>query len=96
MRPGVDSIIGDPLDTDIAGGVQAGLTTVLVLSGIATEADLAASLVKPDQVYADIGELVQMWQASLQDPIRAARGGAKGGQLVDRLLESSRKERNRQ
>ncbi|MDY7077199.1 MAG: HAD hydrolase-like protein [Chloroflexota bacterium] len=38
------------MDTDIAGGVRAGLTTVLVLSGIATEATLAGSSVKPDLV----------------------------------------------
>jgi len=55
------AVIGDRLDTDIAGGVRAGLTTVLVLSGIATKADLAASLVKPDLVCADIGDLTQMW-----------------------------------
>jgi len=60
------AVIGDRLDTDIAGGVRAGLTTVLVLSGISTEADLAASPVKPDLVCADIGELTQMWMHQLR------------------------------
>ncbi len=55
------AVIGDRLDTDIAGGIRAGLTTVLVLSGIAAKADLAASPVKPDLVCANIGELTQMW-----------------------------------
>jgi len=61
-RPETTAVIGDRLDTDIAGGVRAGLTTVLVLSGIATEADLAGSPVKPDLVCADIGELTAIWE----------------------------------
>jgi 4-nitrophenyl phosphatase len=56
-RPETTAIIGDRLDTDIAGGARAGLTTVLVLSGITSKADLAASPVKADLVYADIVEL---------------------------------------
>jgi 4-nitrophenyl phosphatase len=59
------AVVGDRLDTDMAGGVRAGLTTVLVLSGIATEADLAASPVRPDLVCADIGELVRVWRNQL-------------------------------
>lgn len=64
-QPETTAVVGDRLDTDIAGGVRAGLTTVLVLSGIATEADLAASPIRPDLVCADIGELVQMWSDQL-------------------------------
>ncbi|MCP4543692.1 MAG: HAD-IIA family hydrolase [Chloroflexi bacterium] len=60
--PETTAVIGDRLDTDIAGGVRAGLTTVLVLSGIASEDDLATSLIKPDVVCADIQELVQVWK----------------------------------
>ena len=56
------AVIGDRLDTDLAGGVRLGLTTVLVLSGIATEADVAAASTKPDVVCADIGELVRIWE----------------------------------
>jgi 4-nitrophenyl phosphatase len=60
-RPETTAVIGDRLDTDLAGGVRTGLTTVLVLSGIATEADLPASPVKPDLVCADIKELTETW-----------------------------------
>jgi len=55
------AIVGDRLDTDIAGGIRAGITTILVLSGIATQANLATSPVHPGLVYADITELVQAW-----------------------------------
>ena len=61
-RPETTAVIGDRLDTDIAGGVRAGLTTVLVLSGITTEADLAGSAVKPDLVCANIEELTAAWE----------------------------------
>jgi 4-nitrophenyl phosphatase len=61
-RAETTAVIGDRLDTDLAGGARLRLTTVLVLSGIATEADAAASPVKPDVVCADIGELMRIWE----------------------------------
>lgn len=64
-HPATTAMLGDRIDTDIVGAARIGLTTVLVLSGIATEADVAASPMKPDQVYADIGELTQAWIAQL-------------------------------
>ena len=64
--PETTAAVGDRLDTDITGGVRAGLTTVLVLSGISTKADLATSPVKPDLVCADIVELVQVWTNQLR------------------------------
>jgi 4-nitrophenyl phosphatase len=60
--PETTAVVGDRLDTDLAGGVRLGLTTVLILSGIATESDVAASSVKPDVICADIGELMRVWE----------------------------------
>ncbi len=59
------AMLGDRMGTDIIGAARIGLTTVLVLSGISTEADVAASPIKPDLVYADIGELTRKWMAQL-------------------------------
>jgi 4-nitrophenyl phosphatase len=74
------AVLGDRLGTDIVGGVRASLTTVLVLSGINTEADLAASPVKPDLVCADIEELVHKWANQLHlQSIRTNNG--KGSDL---------------
>ncbi|MCX7682664.1 MAG: HAD-IIA family hydrolase [Anaerolineae bacterium] len=64
-QPEHTAVLGDRLDTDILGGVRAGLTTILVLSGISTQAELAASPVKPDLVYTGIAELTQVWQRLL-------------------------------
>jgi 4-nitrophenyl phosphatase len=63
--PGTTAMIGDRLSTDILGGIRAGVTTVLVLSGITAEADLAASSIKPDLVYANIEELTRIWTEQL-------------------------------
>jgi 4-nitrophenyl phosphatase len=63
-RPGTTAVIGDRLDTDIAGGVRLGLTTILVLSGIASKDDVAGSPFKPDVVCADIGTVMDLIRPS--------------------------------
>jgi len=50
-------VVGDRLDTDMALGERAGMTTVLVLSGIADETDVADAAVSPDYVLEDLGEI---------------------------------------
>jgi 4-nitrophenyl phosphatase len=57
--------IGDRLDTDVAGSLAAGLTSGLVLTGVATTDDVATSDIKPDVVYADLPALVAAWQHDL-------------------------------
>jgi 4-nitrophenyl phosphatase len=57
--------IGDRIDTDVAGALAAGMTAGMVLTGVVTRADVAASSVKPDVIYADIPELLTAWQRSL-------------------------------
>jgi 4-nitrophenyl phosphatase len=49
-RPEECLVVGDRLDTDIALGERAGMTTVLVRSGVTDEATLAASPHEPDFV----------------------------------------------
>ncbi|MEJ2012452.1 MAG: HAD-IIA family hydrolase [Anaerolineales bacterium] len=49
--------IGDRLDTDIEGGRRLGMRTILILSGIASRADLAHSRSKPDWVFESLVEL---------------------------------------
>jgi 4-nitrophenyl phosphatase len=59
--PAATAALGDRLETDIVGGVRAGTRTILVLSGVTTPAQLAASELKPDEVYADIGAIARAW-----------------------------------
>jgi 4-nitrophenyl phosphatase len=65
-RPQDTAVIGDRLDTDLEGGVRAGIHTILVLSGIASEEDLARATHKPERVYADVGALTAAWKRALE------------------------------
>jgi 4-nitrophenyl phosphatase len=53
--------LGDRLETDILGGIRAGTKTILVMSGVTTPEQLAASDYKPDWVFKDIVDLVKRW-----------------------------------
>lgn len=54
------AIIGDRLYTDIAAGVQNGVTGVLVLSGETKREDLERSEIKPDFVFGRLADIVGM------------------------------------
>mgnify|MGYP001823158399 FL=1 len=58
------AMLGDRLETDILGGQNAGLTTILVLSGITTTELLADSSIQPDLVFDDITALTNAWRAN--------------------------------
>lgn len=50
-------VVGDRLNTDIALGERAGMTTVLVKTGVTDDATLAESSVTPDYVLDSLGEI---------------------------------------
>lgn len=56
--PQETAIIGDRIDTDIIAGIEADITTVLVLSGITTREDLKHCGYNPDYVLENVGEIV--------------------------------------
>jgi len=56
-------MVGDRLDTDIAGARALGLMTALVLTGIATQADAAQSQTPPDVIFDGLPELLTALQA---------------------------------
>ena len=53
------AMVGDRLYTDIVMGHNAGVTSVLVLSGEAKESDIPAAPVKPDHVAGGLGALYE-------------------------------------
>ena len=55
-------LLGDRLYTDIACGVNAGIDTVLVLSGETKEADLAGSAVQPTFVLGSVADYLSILQ----------------------------------
>jgi 4-nitrophenyl phosphatase len=54
-------VLGDRLETDILGAVRLNLKSVLVLSGVTTREQLAASDYQPDGVFEDISALRNAW-----------------------------------
>jgi NagD protein len=66
------AMVGDRIYTDIRMAQEAGVPSVLVLTGEATAADAAGMPNQPDLVVADIGELGERL-----DSARCASGGVK-------------------
>lgn len=52
------AMVGDRLYTDVATGVNHGMTGILVLSGEATMEDAAASDVKPDLIFGKLADMI--------------------------------------
>ena len=50
-------MIGDQIETDLAGAHRAGVHTVLVLTGVETTATIRSSKIKPDLVLGTVNEL---------------------------------------
>ena len=52
------AMVGDRLYTDVAAGVRHGMPGILVLSGEATLADVAASDVRPDLIFGKLADMI--------------------------------------
>lgn len=59
--PASTLVVGDRLETDILGGLNAGCKTALVLSGVTTPNLLKKSKIKPDFVAENLDEIVSEW-----------------------------------
>lgn len=55
--PATTLVVGDRLDTDVALGARAGMTTAVVLTGLTTRADLEQSSIEPDYVLESLADL---------------------------------------
>ena len=54
LPPAEVAMLGDRLDTDIVGAKRAGLSALLVLTGVSRLEDVERSPEKPDRVFADL------------------------------------------
>jgi len=52
-------MIGDRMDTDIVAGIEAGLHTVLVMTGISDEREIERYPFRPDEILGSVAELVR-------------------------------------
>lgn len=57
--PAETAIVGDGLKTDILAGARAGISTILVLTGLSTRDDLATAPIQPDYVFDDLDRLCE-------------------------------------
>jgi len=61
-------IVGDRMDTDVISGIESGIETVLVLSGVAQRADLARFGFAPDFILEHVGQLPALLENKHGDP----------------------------
>ena len=52
-------IIGDRMDTDILAGVEAEITTTLVLSGVTNREEMEKFAYRPDYILEGVGEIIK-------------------------------------
>ena len=52
-------MIGDRMDTDVVAGIEAGLHTVLVLTGIADQAEIEKYPFRPNEILGSVANLVE-------------------------------------
>ena len=56
------AMVGDRMDTDVAAGLEAGLETILVLTGISTRADAERYPYRPSRVIESVADLVDSFE----------------------------------
>lgn len=54
IDPANTLVVGDRIETDILGGIRAGMLTALVLTGASTASDLNDSSFQPDYIFPDL------------------------------------------
>ena len=57
-------MVGDRMDTDVISGLESGMSTVLVLSGVSTRATLETYAYRPSIVLDGVGDIVKMARSS--------------------------------
>jgi len=52
-------MIGDRMDTDVVAGIEAGLHTILVLTGISDQAEIEKYPFRPDEILSGVSDLLR-------------------------------------
>ena len=60
-------MVGDRMDTDVISGLESGMSTVLVLSGVSTEESLRTYAYRPSVVLPGVGDIAAVARAEKQD-----------------------------
>ena len=65
VQPIETTMLGDRLETDIQGGKNTGMKTILVETGVDNQASVVTKGIQPDLVVRDLPELVAIWKEQL-------------------------------
>jgi NagD protein len=68
-------MVGDRMDTDVITGLESGMSTVLVLSGISTQETLKEYAYRPSVVLNGVGDIPRLAAEAMQ---KGANQGASG------------------
>ena len=60
-------MIGDRMDTDVVAGIEAGLHTVLVITGISDAAEIQRYPFRPDEVLGSVADLLDREPVESED-----------------------------
>ena len=66
QQPSRTVMIGDRMDTDMGAGIETGLDTVLVLSGVSTRETLKTYAYRPSIVLDGVGDIPAIARAENQ------------------------------
>jgi NagD protein len=61
-------MVGDRMDTDIVAGIEAGLQTILVLSGVTSRSQIERFPYRPGRVVGSVADLVEGIDRDDDDP----------------------------
>ncbi len=70
------AIIGDRMDTDIVAGIESGLDTVLVLSGVTDREEIKKFPYRPRLVLDGVGEIPALKNKTSESPAAGAKTGS--------------------
>jgi NagD protein len=64
-------MIGDRMDTDVVAAIEAGLHSVLVLTGISDRAEIERYPFRPDEVLDSVADLVSAdpWESEMPEGV---------------------------
>ena len=61
-------MIGDRMDTDVVAGIEAGLHTILVRTGISDDAEIERYPFRPDEILDSVADLLDDEPYEAEDP----------------------------
>src|SRR6185503_12303212 len=69
------AMIGDRMDTDVVAGLEAGLETILVMSGVTSPGEAERYSYRPSRIVGSVADLIEGLEAAHAGASRQGRAG---------------------